>query len=810
MPVQLNTRSVSVRTALLALSGADRLPATAIRDIIPEVVEVRTSAEWTSLNPVLVAGKLGVEGDTGRFKFGDGTTAWNSLDYSGGDITEAEVEEIVIAAAGATSTDGLLSVADGALSLTEPADLPVSTAAQAALDAKAPLASPTFTGTVTGVTAAMVGLGNVNNTSDADKPISTATTAALALKANASDVASALAAKADASALADKADAVDLAAKADTTALTAAIATREPVTTYPTIAGASTNLVASNAFARLRFTNPSPTLTIQLQSAHPYPDNFDCSGYPDNATGRMTITAPAGVTLRLYNGETISTETSVTVGAFSLTRAAPDSWVLVAGRQFTAAQLGALITSLCGAPTAGMPNVPALTDATWGWARAANTTEARASAFGGWYSPANVAAAATEVDRGSVSGVVTIDPEQGINQFFTVTGNTRFVPDATLAASDSGFIRVRLDGNYSVTFDASILRDEDDPTLAPDPRPWLDTVYVYAVRGGRMHMSVWAVVPIASPTLPTFAQFSGAYDPGAGTARIGDSASALSGVGDAVSYLPPVGGTWTYINSSGTSVNLASADRNYATADTTNLPTLVDMDGRRGVRFLSAGNGLKANLSGIQAFGIPNPTTEADAMPYRPYLTWGAMVYLPSGGLGGGIGGVFRQENSNTAIMSAIAGSDGTINGNARLVTNAVRQISSSAEVAANLAVHASEVEAEIGKWVPFVFQARITSINTTADTDPPTATTRGAGATWQMWLADGLVDSATTTFSSYRGSANVFGFRANRSVLGVIGAGGTLGTPGDLIIGRHFVTTDDLTFGSAGWRALMRWLGGV
>ena len=44
-------------------------------------------------------------------------------------------------------------------------------------------ASPTFTGTVSGITAAMVGLGNVNNTSDANKPISTATQTALNLLA---------------------------------------------------------------------------------------------------------------------------------------------------------------------------------------------------------------------------------------------------------------------------------------------------------------------------------------------------------------------------------------------------------------------------------------------------------------------------------------------------------------------------------------------------------------------------------------------------------------------------------------------------
>ena len=75
---------------------------------------------------------------------------------------------------------------------------PVSTATQTALDLKlasataattyetitnvalkAPIASPTFTGTVSGVTATMVGLGSVDNTSDAAKPISTATQTAL-------------------------------------------------------------------------------------------------------------------------------------------------------------------------------------------------------------------------------------------------------------------------------------------------------------------------------------------------------------------------------------------------------------------------------------------------------------------------------------------------------------------------------------------------------------------------------------------------------------------------------------------------------
>lgn len=55
------------------------------------------------------------------------------------------------------------------------------------LGAKAPSASPTFTGTVSGVTKGHVGLGNVDNTSDLNKAISTATQAALDLKANKSD-----------------------------------------------------------------------------------------------------------------------------------------------------------------------------------------------------------------------------------------------------------------------------------------------------------------------------------------------------------------------------------------------------------------------------------------------------------------------------------------------------------------------------------------------------------------------------------------------------------------------------------------------
>jgi len=43
-----------------------------------------TAANWTSANPVLISGEPGLETDTGKLKFGDSSTAWNSLPYASG------------------------------------------------------------------------------------------------------------------------------------------------------------------------------------------------------------------------------------------------------------------------------------------------------------------------------------------------------------------------------------------------------------------------------------------------------------------------------------------------------------------------------------------------------------------------------------------------------------------------------------------------------------------------------------------------------------------------------------------------------
>jgi len=75
----------------------------------------------------------------------------------------------------ATSVSGTVAIANGGTGAT------TASGALTNLGA-APIASPTFTGTVNGIDKTMVGLANVDNTTDLLKPISTATSTALANK----------------------------------------------------------------------------------------------------------------------------------------------------------------------------------------------------------------------------------------------------------------------------------------------------------------------------------------------------------------------------------------------------------------------------------------------------------------------------------------------------------------------------------------------------------------------------------------------------------------------------------------------------
>lgn len=147
-----------------------------------------TASQWTTANPVLAAGEIGFETDTGKFKIGDGTNTWSLLKYflnldaldidADGFITDdkkgaangvasldsngllpvsqlpddhltdkinTKIAELVGAAP--STLDTLNEIAAALDNNAEYADTIV-----AALDLKAPKESPTFTGTVTAPT----------------------------------------------------------------------------------------------------------------------------------------------------------------------------------------------------------------------------------------------------------------------------------------------------------------------------------------------------------------------------------------------------------------------------------------------------------------------------------------------------------------------------------------------------------------------------------------------------------------------------------------------------------------------------------
>jgi len=134
-----------------------------------------TAANWTSGNPVLATGEFGYETNTGKFKIGNGSTAWNSLSYavtaamSG--VTLNDVGDVTITSAADgdflrwngtawvndavnLSTDTIGSyvqslVAGNGITLTNNSGEGATPTIAVTSNTFAPIDSPTFTGTVT-------------------------------------------------------------------------------------------------------------------------------------------------------------------------------------------------------------------------------------------------------------------------------------------------------------------------------------------------------------------------------------------------------------------------------------------------------------------------------------------------------------------------------------------------------------------------------------------------------------------------------------------------------------------------------------
>lgn len=95
-----------------------------------------TAANWTSVNPILLEGEVGIETDTRKQKFGDGVTAWNSLSYDAGStalqsITSSDVTTALgytpVNKAGDTMTGRLITTAEyGTISPVTKGGLPSS------------------------------------------------------------------------------------------------------------------------------------------------------------------------------------------------------------------------------------------------------------------------------------------------------------------------------------------------------------------------------------------------------------------------------------------------------------------------------------------------------------------------------------------------------------------------------------------------------------------------------------------------------------------------------------------------------------
>ena len=51
---------------------------------MPNLIKIRrdTAANWSSVNPVLAEGELGLDLTNDKIKIGDGTSTWSVLDYA--------------------------------------------------------------------------------------------------------------------------------------------------------------------------------------------------------------------------------------------------------------------------------------------------------------------------------------------------------------------------------------------------------------------------------------------------------------------------------------------------------------------------------------------------------------------------------------------------------------------------------------------------------------------------------------------------------------------------------------------------------
>ena len=120
-----------------------------------------TAANWTSINPILAKGEIGLESDTAHFKFGDGVNTWTALQYAGtivkanatnGHITIDGTDIVVysLPTANANTIGGVKSQAAGSGNVVVGSDGTMKVSEVPTADALTTARTISFTGDVTG------------------------------------------------------------------------------------------------------------------------------------------------------------------------------------------------------------------------------------------------------------------------------------------------------------------------------------------------------------------------------------------------------------------------------------------------------------------------------------------------------------------------------------------------------------------------------------------------------------------------------------------------------------------------------------